>query len=83
MGIGTPSACVTQPGPVEDAVKMNNPAKFRRQTRMALLTIVIGVVLLIMMIVVEREPGALPLLLIVSGLGCYGITRVRMRSQPK
>ncbi len=83
MGIGTPSACVTQPGPVEDAVKMNNPAKFRRQTRMALLTIVIGVGLLIMMIVVESEPGALPLLLIVSGLGWYGITRVRMRSQPK
>jgi hypothetical protein len=64
-------------------MKMDKPAKLRRQTRMSLLMIVIWVVLLSMMILVESEPGALPLLLIVSGLGWYGITRVRMRSQHK
>ncbi|HLA64760.1 MAG TPA: hypothetical protein VK610_10055 [Rhodothermales bacterium] len=40
----------------------------------------IGLVLLVYMIVVEDEPGALPLGLVVVGLGWQIATRVRMRA---
>lgn len=45
------------------------------------LVIVMGCMLMIYMIVVEDEPGAIPLLLIVAGTGWYFITRNRIRSQ--
>jgi len=47
------------------------------------LTVLIGVALLIYMVTVEDEPGALPLLLIVVGSGWYLITRNRFRSREK
>jgi hypothetical protein len=47
------------------------------------LTVLIGVALLIYMVTVEDEPGALPLLLIVVGSGWYLITRERFRSREK
>ena len=39
------------------------------------LIITIGILLMIFMISVEGEPGAIPLLLIVTGIGWYFITR--------
>lgn len=45
----------------------------------AALTVAVGAVLLIYMVRVESEPGAIPLLLIASGIGWYLITRSRRR----
>ncbi len=41
------------------------------------LLVVVGVVLLIYMVVVESEPGALPLLMIMLGVGWWVIGRGR------
>lgn len=54
---------------------MANPAKLRVYTRLAVLTIVIGFALLIVMIAVEGELGALPLFLILLGTGSYLLAR--------
>lgn len=43
-------------------------------------TIVLGLVLLVYMVTVEDEPGALPLLLIVVGIGWKLVMRHRVRS---
>ena len=55
--------------------------KHRVHTLLSALTILLGAVLLIYMVTVESEPGAIPLLLIVVGTGWYFITRARARSQ--
>jgi hypothetical protein len=44
-------------------------------TLISLIIVFLGLVLLIYMISVESEPGAIPLLLIVGGTGWYFITR--------
>lgn len=49
-------------------------------TVLSTLTIVIGVVLMIYMVTVESEPGAIPLLLVVVGAGWLLIARARIRS---
>ncbi len=54
--------------------------KLKMHSRLSVLTIVIGVVLMIFMISTESEPGALPLLLILLGSGWHLITRGRTRS---
>lgn len=54
--------------------------KLKVHALLAALTGVIGALLVVYMITVEGEPGALPLLLIVLGGGGYAITRTRMRS---
>ena len=61
---------------IQDASK-----KARVHTILSALIILIGLVLLIYMIRVESEPGALPLLLIVLGVGWWLITRARRRSR--
>jgi len=48
---------------------------------LSIIATVIGIALLTFMIVVEDEPGALPLALIVFGTGWYFITRSRLSSQ--
>ena len=45
--------------------------------------IVIGVVLMVYMILVEDEPGGIPLLLIAGGTVWHLITRARIRSHHK
>ena len=55
----------------------------RRSTIGPLLTIVIGVVLMLRQMYFDSEPGAIPLLLIVFGIGWYFITRARIRSRHK
>ena len=62
-------------------MKTDNTKKLKIQSLLSVLTGVIGVALLIFMIVVEDEPGAIPLLLIVGGTGWYFITRYRIRFQ--
>jgi hypothetical protein len=46
------------------------------------LLIAIGLALLAYMIVVESEPGLVPLLLIGAGIGWYLAARARLRSRP-
>lgn len=48
-------------------------------TVLSLLTIMLGIGLLIYMITVEDEPGALPLSLIAGGIGWLVIARRRLR----
>ena len=55
----------------------------RRSTIGPLLTIVIGVVLMLRQMYFDSEPGAIPLLLIVFGIGWYFITGARIRSRHK
>lgn len=62
-------------------MKTDNGKKLKMHFLLSVLTIIFGVSLLIFMIVVEDEPGAVPLLLIVAGTGWYFITRYRIRSQ--
>ncbi len=64
--------------PPQDTMK-----KLKVHAILSTLIIVIGVVLMIYMIFVEDEPGGIPLLLIVFGMGWYFITRVRIRSHHK
>jgi len=54
--------------------------KHRVHTLLSVLTIALGVVLLVYMITVESEPGAIPLLLIAVGSGWFFVTRARLRS---
>ncbi len=57
--------------------------KLKVHAILSAMTIVIGVVLMIYMIFVEDEPGGIPLLLIVFGIGWYFVTRVQIRSRHK
>lgn len=59
---------------------MNALKKFKLHKLLSLLTIAVGFLLLIYMIVVEDEPGAIPLLLITGGTAWYLIMRARSRS---
>jgi hypothetical protein len=60
---------------IQDASK-----KLKVHTLLSVLTIVTGVVLMIFKIYADSEPGAIPLLLIVLGIGWYLVTRARIRS---
>lgn len=55
----------------------NAVQNLRVQTVLPILTIALGVLLLVYMIIVEDEPGAVPLGLIVLGVGWLVATRVR------
>jgi hypothetical protein len=59
----------------------NHTKKLKMHKLLSIITTVIGIALLTFMIVVEDEPGALPLALIVFGTGWYFITRSRLSSQ--
>lgn len=66
--------------PSEERMNSENAAKLRMHTLLSVLTFLIGLALMIMMIVVEDELGALPLGLIVLGSGWYFVTRRRARA---
>lgn len=54
-------------------IEKGNTKKLEIHSLLSILTIVLGTVLLIFMIVVEDEPGAIPLLLIGVGIVLYFI----------
>jgi hypothetical protein len=54
--------------------------KLKVHTILSVLTFVIGLLLLIYMVSVESEPGAIPLLLVVLGTAWYLVTRARLRA---
>ncbi|MEL7833191.1 hypothetical protein [Fodinibius sp. Rm-B-1B1-1] len=62
-------------------MKLDSQKKGNTHTILSILITVIGLALMVFMITVESEPGAIPLLLIVIGIGWYVISRFRMRSQ--
>ena len=57
------------------------PMKSHVQKAAALVLIALGLALLVMMIVVESEPGALPLALLAAGGIWYGRCWMRDRSR--
>ena len=60
---------------------MANSKRMQVQGRLSLGVLVVGFLLLVYMITVEDEPGALPLLLIVAGSAGYCISRYRLGKQ--
>ena len=46
----------------------------------SILTILLGLILMLYMIVVEDEPGALPLLLIIIGTAWFSIIQIRTKN---
>jgi c-di-AMP phosphodiesterase-like protein len=62
---------------------MNTRMKLKAHKILSILTIAIGLVLMIAKIYADSEPGAIPLLLVVLGMGWYFITRVRTQSHRK
>lgn len=48
---------------------------------LAVITAVIGIVLMTYMITIEGEPGALPLFLILAGAGGFLVSRLSIRRQ--
>lgn len=51
------------------------------QIILSVLTVGIGILLMVMKIYADSEPGAIPLLLILVGTGWYFITRSRNQRQ--
>lgn len=62
-------------------MKTQNIDKLQMQRLLSGITAAIGVILMIYMITIESEPGAIPLLLTVTGTGWYFFTRYKIRSQ--
>jgi len=60
-------------------MKTDIPQKLKTHKFISILIIVIGFILLIFMIIVEDEPGAIPLLLIVVGSVWFIYTRSGIR----
>lgn len=50
---------------------------------LSVLTIAMGFVLMMVKIYADSEPGAIPILLVVLGMGWYFITRLRTQSHYK
>ena len=55
--------------------------KSKMSQMVSLVTVFLGIVLLIYMIMVEDEPGALPLLLIVTGVVWFIISRNQIKKK--
>ena len=63
-----------------DNTSPNTMKKLRVHAFLSVLILVIGLVLMAYMITVESEPGAIPILLVILGIGWYFVTRFRIRS---
>jgi hypothetical protein len=59
---------------------MDNPQKAKILKLLPATTIILGVLLLMYMIIVEDEPGAVPLLLVALGIGWHMISKARTPS---
>lgn len=64
-------------------METNNTSKPGMKQKLPLIVIGIGFVLMVLMIIFEDEPGGIPVLLIVFGIGWYVTTRLRNKSQNK
>ena len=66
-----------------DNTMQHTSKKLRVHTILSALTLAMGAALMAYMIVVESEPGLLPLVLVIAGAGWCAVTRVRVRSHRK
>jgi hypothetical protein len=57
--------------------------KLRLHTLISILIVAFGVVLMTAKMYADSEPGAIPILLVLSGIGWYFIARGGIRSQRK
>lgn len=57
--------------------------KLKISRLLSIITVAIGMLLLTYMILVEDEPGAIPLILIILGFGGFLITRSKFRSESR
>ena len=64
-------------------LKMKPLKKLELHKLLSALTIAVGFVLMMAKIYADSEPGAIPILLVVLGVGWYFITQVRIQSQQK
>src|SRR4028118_2368016 len=64
-------------------VRMNTLEKLKVHKILSALAIAIGFVLMLGKIYADSEPGAIPMLLVVLGMGWYFITRVRTQSHQR
>jgi|TARA_R110002124_G_scaffold277321_9_gene448687 uncharacterized membrane protein len=62
-------------------IKNKISLKLKWGKMLSLLTIFLGILLLILMITVEDEPGAIPLLLIIIGTVWYFINKSKIKKQ--
>jgi c-di-AMP phosphodiesterase-like protein len=62
-------------------MKTDDSNKLKMHRIISLIIIIIGILLMMMKIFEDSEPGAIPLLLIIVGAGWYLKTRARIRSQ--
>ncbi len=58
-----------------------NPKTYKIQSLLSVIAIIAGLLLMTYMIVVEDEPGAIPLLIIVLGTLSYVYTRSRRKTR--
>lgn len=56
---------------------MTSEGKLRVHGTLAALTFTVGAVLMAIKIYADSEPGAIPLVLVLTGIGWYVATRVR------
>jgi hypothetical protein len=61
----------------------NAPQPLKLHTWLSVLTLVIGVALMARQMYADDEPGAIPLLLVVVGIGWLLVTRARIRRAGK
>jgi hypothetical protein len=64
-------------------MKTNHNKTDKTGNRVALVILITGLMLLAYMVVVESEPGALPLLMILLGGGWYGYLWIRHRQNER
>jgi lipoprotein signal peptidase len=62
-------------------MEKNDSKKIKTQKFISVLTIVIGILLMMMKMYEDSEPGAIPLMLILLGVVGYLITRVQIRKR--
>lgn len=62
-------------------MNLDKHKELKIHTLLSILIAVIGTLLMVFMITVESELGAIPLLLIVTGAGWYSVTRYKISSQ--
>ena len=65
--------------PLTRKAKMDTLEKLKVQKMLSALTVVVGFVLMAGKIYADREPGAIPLLLVALGAGWYLLARARAR----
>lgn len=63
-------------------MKAENSKKLKMHKMISLLITLVGIALMTYMIIVEDEPGAIPLLLVLGGTIWYFYTRSKTRSNP-